>query len=163
MVLYSLGRYLLTSPSILELHNKIWITSTGFALSIIAWFVWNPLIAAAYPKEVATYFVREGFFHTFGNKLSWWAASIGAILAVLVLELGVASLRRIYFPTDMDLWQEIEHQGQDKVQRVIDEHTAAEQGQIQQQAEMPPREGDREGTIKSEAAPERPVTGRSFG
>ena len=163
----------------------MWITSLGAALSIIAWFVWNPLIATLYPTRYMTYAVHDSFFKTFGARLGWWAASGGVIAAVLVLELGVTALRRVYWPNDVDLWQEIERQGPDGVRRVVDEHTAAERGQFNARAmsvsmSAPPSplrerikaaggggggdgDGDGEGTIKSEGGHERPVTGHSFG
>ncbi|RYP68983.1 hypothetical protein DL770_008333 [Monosporascus sp. CRB-9-2] len=153
---------------ILELNHKVWITFVGFSLSIIAWFVWNIMIAYVYPVSYDPYFVRRSFYETFGNTLSWWVTSVGIIVAITALELGVTALRRIYVPNDTDLWQEIERLGQDSVRKVADEHTAAEQGQVRAQVgddpESPASEREREDTIKSEAAHDnRPVTGRSFG
>ena len=174
---------LTTAASVLELNNKVWITTLGAALSIIAWFVWNPLIAALFPTRYMTYAVHDSFFKTFGQQLNWWTASGGVIAAVLVLELGVTALRRVYLPSDTDLWQEIERQGPDHVRGVVDAHTAAEQGRVNVHASLPTPmmgpaipppvadlgrraaggSGDGEGTIKSEGGHERPVTGRSFG
>ena len=148
--------------------------------------MWNPLIASLYPTHYATYAVHDSFFKTFGQQLNWWTASGGIIATVLILELSVTALRRVYWPNDVDLWQEIERQGSASVRQVVDEHTAAERGQMQAQTmsvsmSAPPSplreriktagsgggggdgDGDKEGTIKSEAGHERPVTGHSFG
>lgn len=139
--------------------------------------MWNPLIAAVYPKKVAVYFVRGAFFHTFGARLSWWVASIGVMMAILALELGVMAIRRIYFPSDTDLWQEIERQGQDSVYQVANEHAAAEMGQMQERENAMQQNSveDRDDTVKSDAGGDRgggvggghgdnrPVTGHSFG
>ena len=158
----------------------MWITALGAALSIIAWFVWNPLIAALYPTRYMKYAVHDSFFKTFGQQLGWWTASGGIIAAVIVLELGVTALRRVYLPSDTDLWQEIERQGHRHVRHVVDDHTAAEQGRVHAFMPVPTMgpaipapvadlrrpaggSGDGEGTIKSEGGHERPVTGRSFG
>ncbi|KAI1770052.1 phospholipid-translocating P-type ATPase [Hypoxylon cercidicola] len=109
---------------ILECHHKTVITLTGFALSIIGWFVWNLFIGAIYPVKIGPYVVRGSFIHEFGNKLGWWATAGATIAAVLALELGLTALRRIYFPRDQDLWQEIEREG--GVSEVLKEHAAEE-------------------------------------
>ncbi|KAI4863558.1 phospholipid-translocating P-type ATPase [Hypoxylon rubiginosum] len=109
---------------ILECHHKTVITLTGFALSIVGWFVWNLFIGAIYPLKFGPYIVRGSFMHEFGNKLGWWATAGATIAAVLALELGLTALKRIYFPRDQHLWQEIERQG--GVSEVLREHAAEE-------------------------------------
>ncbi|KAI1763276.1 phospholipid-translocating P-type ATPase [Hypoxylon sp. FL1150] len=109
---------------ILECHHKTAITLTGFALSVVGWFVWNLFIGAIYPVRVGPYIVRGAFLHEFGNKLGWWATAGATIAAVLALELGLTALHRIYFPRDQHLWQEIEREG--GVSQVLKEHAAEE-------------------------------------
>ncbi|KAI0158039.1 phospholipid-translocating P-type ATPase [Hypoxylon sp. FL1284] len=109
---------------ILECHHKTVITLTGFAISIIGWFVWNLFIGGIYPLKFGPYIVRGSFMNEFGNKLGWWAAAGAIVAAVVALELGLKALQRIYFPRDQDLWQEIEREG--GVSQVLKEHAAEE-------------------------------------
>ncbi|KAI2602203.1 phospholipid-translocating P-type ATPase [Hypoxylon sp. NC1633] len=109
---------------ILECHNKTLITFGGFALSIVGWFVWNLFIGGIYPLNFGPYIVRGSFVHEFGNKLGWWTAAGATIAAVLAFELGLTAVQRIYFPSDQDLWQEIEREG--GVSEVLKGHAVEE-------------------------------------
>ena len=66
--------------------------------------------------------MRHGFTRNFGRNSQWWITGTLAIAAVNVLEFSVTSLRRVYWPRDADLWQEIEKLGHTEV--VLKEHTA---------------------------------------
>ncbi|CAJ2507110.1 Uu.00g082960.m01.CDS01 [Anthostomella pinea] len=96
---------------VLEMHDKSIVPFIGFVLSIALWFFWNMLLGAIKTANIGPYIVHRSFLHEFGNKLSWWASVGAALGAVVAIELGVTALQRIYFPTDQDLWQEIEKKG----------------------------------------------------
>ncbi|KND92004.1 putative phospholipid-transporting ATPase [Tolypocladium ophioglossoides CBS 100239] len=93
---------------ILELHCKTVVTFVGLFLSIGGWFLWNILLSAIYKKSVGPYIVREAFLHNFGRTLQWWATVLIGLAMLLVLELVVQGVRRVYWPTDQDLMQRIE-------------------------------------------------------
>ncbi|KAI1505726.1 hypothetical protein F5X99DRAFT_216411 [Biscogniauxia marginata] len=109
---------------ILECHHKTWVAFAGFVLSIAAWWLWNLFIGGIYAVSIGPYIVRDSFLHEFGNKLSWWTTIGLAIAAVVAIELAATALQRIYFPTDQNLWQEIEQQG--GVGQVLKDHIAEE-------------------------------------
>jgi phospholipid-translocating ATPase len=93
---------------VLQYHYKTWIPIFGAMLTIFGWWAWNLFLSAIYSNSAGPYTVYTGFMEHFGKSLTWWAV-LGAVLAVvIVLELGVDVLRRTYWPTLIDLWQELE-------------------------------------------------------
>lgn len=64
--------------------------------------------------------MRDGFLHNFGHTGIWWLAVLLALAAAVVFELAVTSLRRIFFPKDQDLWQEIERYG--GMDEILEDH-----------------------------------------
>jgi phospholipid-translocating ATPase len=102
------------------LHNKTWIPLAACALSIALWFFFN-LILGALPLKYSIdspYGIYHTFKDSFGNKLSWWITAIIGILIVVGFNLGVTAWQRVFYPTDRNLWQEIEkHDGIGQVVR----------------------------------------------
>ncbi|ODA79125.1 hypothetical protein RJ55_04717 [Drechmeria coniospora] len=99
---------------ILELHCKTVVTFGGFLVSVAGWFSFNMLISAVYQLKTGPYIVRHGFLHNFGQDLLWWATVLVGLAMLLVLELVVQSIRRVYWPTDQDLMQRVEKDGKMK-------------------------------------------------
>ncbi|KAJ8130952.1 hypothetical protein O1611_g2675 [Lasiodiplodia mahajangana] len=100
---------------ILEMHNKTWLPLAACALSISLWFFFS-LTIDALPRHYSidsAYRVYHSFTTTFGNSLAWWAVAVIGILLVLGANLAVTALQRVFFPTDRNLWQEIEKSGGD--------------------------------------------------
>ncbi|KAH8664203.1 hypothetical protein BX600DRAFT_382033 [Xylariales sp. PMI_506] len=109
-----------TKLFILEMHSKTIVAAIGWIVSVAGWFAWNLFIAGsgAIKPTVGPYPVRSGFVITFGHQLLWWTSCLLAVAAVIVFEFCVTSLRRVYFPKDQDLWQEIERSGD--VDRIVE-------------------------------------------
>ncbi|KAI1173445.1 phospholipid-translocating P-type ATPase [Nemania sp. FL0916] len=100
---------------ILEMHNKTWLPLAACALSISLWFFFS-LIIDALPTHYSgdsAYRVYHGFTTTFANTLAWWTIAIIGIAMVLGANLGTTALQRVFFPTDRNLWQEIEQTNKD--------------------------------------------------
>lgn len=93
---------------ILELHNKTLVTFIGFFLSVGGWFLWNLILAEAYKREIGPYSVHGAFLHRFGKMPLWWLTLIMVLIMVIVLELAVTAVRRVFWPHDQDLMQEVE-------------------------------------------------------
>lgn len=93
---------------ILELHNKTLVTFVGFLLSIGGWFLWNLILTAAYKSRIGPYTVHGAFVHRFGKEPLWWLTLIMVLIMVIVLELSVTAVRRVFWPQDQDLMQEME-------------------------------------------------------
>jgi phospholipid-translocating ATPase len=80
----------------------------ALTLSIGGWFLWNIILSAIYPTKNKIYTVKHGFFDHFGRNILWWLTLVLILSSVIVFELGVASLRAAWFPTDVDIFQELE-------------------------------------------------------
>lgn len=128
--LYALGSLVFTDcvvfvnikMLVLELHDKTLISAAGLFISVIGWFLWNILLSLIYPAKNGPYLVRNTFLHNFGRIPMWWLTTLAALVSVVVLELIVTGLRRVYFTTDQDLMQEIEHY--EDVRAIFKEHAA---------------------------------------
>ncbi|KAI1751543.1 phospholipid-translocating P-type ATPase [Xylaria castorea] len=97
---------------IFELHNKTWLPLAALATSVSAWFFFL-LIIDVLPLKYSqgeNYRIYHSFVDGFGKNLTWWVVAIIGILIVLGANLGVTALQRVFFPTDRNLWQEIEKQ-----------------------------------------------------
>lgn len=70
--------------------------------------MWLCILSQMYPATMAIYIVRDGFIHNFGNTLLWWVIILLELAALIVLDLAVQSIGRVYFPNDVDLMQRIE-------------------------------------------------------
>lgn len=60
------------------------------------------------PRTIGPYIVRDAFIENFGRQLRWWATVLVELIALIVAELVVQAVRRVYWPTDQDLMQRIE-------------------------------------------------------
>ncbi|KAI3396407.1 hypothetical protein diail_12215 [Diaporthe ilicicola] len=112
---------------VLELHNKTLVTFIGFFISVGGWFLWNLFLSAIYNPRVGPYIVRDAFIYNFGRKPTWWLTALMALAMVVVFELAVSAVRRIFSPQDQDLMQEAEKYA--GVLDVMREHAAAEAGE----------------------------------
>lgn len=77
-------------------------------ISVGGWFLWCIILSAAYPHEHRIYLVRHAFLDNFGHTLNFWAAVFVTLSAVIVFELLVNAIRRVYFPQDVDFMQRLE-------------------------------------------------------
>ncbi|KAK2616985.1 drs2 neo1 protein [Conoideocrella luteorostrata] len=120
---------------ILELHHKTVITFGGFLISVAGWFLWCLFLSGMYPKKVGKDMVRGAFIHNFGRQLSWWTTLLLAIATLVIIDLVVQGVRRVYWPTDQDLMQRIEKDA--SAQQALREHAALmEQGVSEDDIEM---------------------------
>lgn len=73
--------------------------------------------------------MRNTFRNNFGRNPVWWLTGLAALAVVIVLELAVSGIRRVYFPTDQDLMQEVEKNR--AVKGVVRDHAGitAEEGE----------------------------------
>ncbi|PQE14683.1 hypothetical protein CJF31_00007657 [Rutstroemia sp. NJR-2017a BVV2] len=114
--LYSLGTLcftaavviIVTKIMVLEMHSKTYITAIGYFLSVGGWFMWNLLLSALYSAKSLTYNVHDGFIHHFGQNALWWCTLLIILAAVFLFELGVSSVRKTFWGTDIEVWQELQ-------------------------------------------------------
>ncbi|RDW88750.1 hypothetical protein BP6252_00782 [Coleophoma cylindrospora] len=97
-----------TKLLILEMHTKTIIPAIGWAVTVFGWFAWNLLLMAIHKSISQGYFISGGFVHHFGNTLLWWVVLLIDVVVVIVFELVVSAIRRVYFPTETDIFQELQ-------------------------------------------------------
>ncbi|KAI1421894.1 phospholipid-translocating P-type ATPase [Xylaria sp. FL1777] len=98
---------------ILEMHNKTWLPLAACALSISLWFFFS-LVIEFIPRKYSVdgeYRVYHAFTENFANSVAWWSVAVVGIVIVVAANLGTTAVQRVFFPTDRNLWQEIEKQG----------------------------------------------------
>lgn len=111
---------------ILELHNKTLVIFIGFFITVAGWFVWNLFLAGIYKAQIGPYTVRDGILSNFGRNPTWWLTLVMVLAVVTLFELSLTAVRRIFWPGDQDLMQEVERYA--GVLGVMREH-AAEMGE----------------------------------
>ena len=66
----------------------------------------------------------------FGRTLNWWVIVFLLVGALVVLDLCIQAIRRVYFPSDVDLMQRIEREEHKKLRRKSSKK--AEEGQAEE-------------------------------
>ena len=123
------------------MHTKTWITFGGCLISVAGWFLWMLALSGIKPTSFGPYIVRNAFIDNYGRRLVWWTTVLLELIVLIVIELVVQAIRRVYFPSDQDLMQRIEKDG--NVDRVFGDGKDAEEG-----------DGEAEEGVMSEPAPE---------
>jgi phospholipid-translocating ATPase len=127
------------------MHNKSVLALISLVLSIGGWFLWNIILSSVYHKN-KIYAVKHGFLSRFGRNPLWWFTLILILVSVLAFELAVIALRTAYWPTDTDIFQELE---QDlEVRKRFEEASALELQQGWQR-------GEKKGSTELERQQER--------
>lgn len=90
-----------------EIHNKTYTCAISMFCSIGGWFLWNIILSSTYTNNVI-YDVKDGFFNRFGRNPLWWLTLILIVTACWALEIGIKVLQRGYFPTEADIFRELQ-------------------------------------------------------
>ncbi|KAG5665387.1 hypothetical protein KAF25_009512 [Fusarium avenaceum] len=114
---------------ILEVHTKTAITFGGCLISVAGWFLWMLALSGIKPTSFGPYIVRDAFIDNFGRTLQWWTLVLLELIVLIVIDLVVQAVRRVYFPSDQDLMQRIEKDG--NVDRVFGDGKDAEEGDLE--------------------------------
>ncbi|KAJ4251973.1 drs2 neo1 protein [Fusarium torreyae] len=123
---------------ILEVHTKTVVTFGGCLISIAGWFLWMLAISGIKPTSFGPYIVRDAFIDNFGRSLQWWTTVLVELVALIVIDLVVQAIRRVYFPGDQDLMQRIEKDG--NVDKVFGHGKDAEEGGAEAEEPVPESE-----------------------
>ncbi|KAJ5272711.1 hypothetical protein N7478_007836 [Penicillium angulare] len=93
-----------------EVHNKTYLNLAVMIISIGGWFLWNMILSKQYKMSSGkgVYDVPSNFLHHVGHNLLFWAVLLISAVAVLMFEMTVSTLRALFFPTDVDIFQEYE-------------------------------------------------------
>jgi len=93
---------------IIEVHNKTVIPIAGAFITITGYWLWTVTLSGVYSNTNKThllYHLHHGFIYHHGRDLAWWLILILTLAAVIVFELAVQSLRKVYYPDEVDLFQ----------------------------------------------------------
>ncbi|KAJ5772949.1 hypothetical protein N7457_007845 [Penicillium paradoxum] len=95
---------------VLEVHNKTYMSLIVIIISVGGWFVWDLILDREYTmgSGKGIYFVPGNFINHSGRNLLFWAILLLSVMAVVLFEFTVSTLRVLFFPTDVDLFQEYE-------------------------------------------------------
>lgn len=95
---------------LLEVHNKTYLSAIVIVISVGGWFLWNMILSERYQLSAGkgVYDVPDNFLHHVGHNLLFWIVLLISVTAVLLFELTVSTLRALFFPTDVDIFQEYE-------------------------------------------------------
>ncbi|CEF83308.1 hypothetical protein FGSG_09020 [Fusarium graminearum PH-1] len=126
---------------ILEVHTKTVITFGGCLVSVAGWFLWMLALSGIKPATIGPYIVRDAFIDNFGRTLQWWTIVLLELITLVFIELVVQAVRRVYFPSDQDLMQRIEKDG--NVDKVFGDGKDAEEGDAEAEERVIPEAGER--------------------
>jgi phospholipid-translocating ATPase len=100
---------MLNIPRFIEMHYKTWISVLGWLLSVAGWTLWNVVLSAVYSNQNSTvYAVRSGFLKHFGGTGKWWLVIIAIIDSILIFEITLQAIKKIWLSSDVDVWQVLE-------------------------------------------------------
>ncbi|PBP16371.1 p-type ATPase, partial [Diplocarpon rosae] len=158
----------------IEMHNQTFIPALGWILSVGTWFCWTLLLAVVFEpnKSYLLYPVKDGFLRSYGRDMLWWLVLILTQVALTLLELGVSSVRKSFWPTDVELFQELQNDpvirqrfeeavrrsddGDVRTREAVTEVPGGEKTNVEEQAR-------REGEIKELLSRPRVMRGQSEG
>lgn len=94
----------------LEVHNKTYLSAVVIIISVGGWFLWDIILSQRYKMASGkgVYAVPGNFLHHVGDNFLFWLVLLISVAAVLLFELTVSTLRALFFPTDVDIFQEYE-------------------------------------------------------
>lgn len=82
-----------------------------------------------YPQRVGKDMVRRSFLDNFGRQVSWWTTLLVALATLVIMDLVVQGVRRVYWPTDQDLMQRIEKDA--GARQALREHAALQEAGVE--------------------------------
>ncbi|KAK9240161.1 hypothetical protein V1525DRAFT_396134 [Lipomyces kononenkoae] len=97
-----------TKLDFVEMHNRTFLSFGALIISVCGWFLWTMFLTSIYSEYVTLYFVRDAFYTTFGKDLTWWATFFLCCGVPIVFDLVLVSIRAGLFPSDTDVFQQIE-------------------------------------------------------
>lgn len=113
--LYALGDMAFTACIIvititlqsIEMHYQTIASVAVLVIEIGGWWIWTLLLDATY-HDNKIYHVRHTFTKGFGENALWWMTLSLILLCVLAFEILTRSIRAIFWPTDVDIFQTLE-------------------------------------------------------
>ena len=108
---------------LLEQRNRTVIALICMIIEVGGWFLWNIILSVVY-EDNYEYDVKGGMLMRFGRNALWWLALVLSVTSCLLFEIGIRALKNAFFPTDVEVFQELEKDL--SVRRRFEEASASE-------------------------------------
>ncbi|KAK9728789.1 drs2 neo1 protein [Basidiobolus ranarum] len=115
--LYFLGVIVYTSVvlvvtiklSLLESHNWTWVTAFATFGTVGLWFAWQLIFSLIYkPQDATNGYEVYGVFQSMVKHPDFWGVLILVVVAALIPRVTLIVLKRSFWPTEVDRYQEWE-------------------------------------------------------
>ncbi|KAH8599614.1 hypothetical protein B0O99DRAFT_326611 [Bisporella sp. PMI_857] len=95
---------------ILEFHNITIIPIVGFFVTAGGWWLWTGVLSVIFKpnKDYLLYPMLSAFVTHHGRDLTWWLVLLLILSCLTLFELMVSSIRKTFWPTDTDVFQELQ-------------------------------------------------------
>jgi phospholipid-translocating ATPase len=92
------------------MHNKTFLSALGWLLPVGGWFLWTLVLSALFKPTAPypLYPIYRSFIDGFGRDFLWWLVIFLALTSLILFEIGVSSIRKSFWPTDTDVFQELQ-------------------------------------------------------
>ena len=94
------------------MSKKTYVSLIGMVVSIGGWFLWTIVLSEIYkPRNDSVYLqypVFVNFVLHYGRDLSWWLNTLLILSALILYDIAVTGLRKTFWPTDTDVFQQLE-------------------------------------------------------
>src|SRR6266536_2787239 len=89
------------------MHNKTVVPLAGFLITVGGWWIWTLTLSGLMKpsKSYPLYPVYQDFIDGFGRSFLWWLVLFLALASATLLEIGVSSIRKTFWPTDTEVFQ----------------------------------------------------------
>ncbi|KAK9762186.1 drs2 neo1 protein [Basidiobolus ranarum] len=112
--------------SLLESHNWTWITAFATIGTIGLWFIWQLAFSLIYkPQDATNGYEVYGVFQAMVGHADFWGALVLVVVAALVPRVTLIVLKRSFWPTEVDKFQEWEKDEQ-KISRIQEKGDSTE-------------------------------------
>jgi len=92
------------------MHNKTFLSALGWMLPVGGWFLWTLVLSGLFKPTTPypLYPIYRSFIDGFGGDFLWWLVIFLALTSLILFEIGVSSIRKSFWPTDTDVFQELQ-------------------------------------------------------
>ena len=93
------------------MHNKTVVPLAGFLITFGGWWIWTLALAGLMKpsKSYPLYPIYQDFIDGFGRSLLWWLVLFLTLASATLLEIGVSSIRKTFWPTDTEVFQVLQN------------------------------------------------------